>query len=286
MNTTGLNTRVVKVAVAVLAMVTFAYGYASGPPAGRTGAPGEQTCIVCHAGTLNGGPGRVTISGVPEIYTPGETVTLTVRVEQSNRRRWGFQITALDSTNKQAGTFALIDRATTKTASGNGSLAGRKYVEQTTTGTREGTTGGASWELKWTAPSTDVGRVTFYASGNAANGNDASSGDSIYTTAVGSGTNKPNIIAPTYKKGKIIFQANGSNIENGATLEMSGGSLQTAETFEVVENSAGTKWVVKKSARSTPGGLSVDEALPVGGTVTLVVHNPDGATSAPVSLSR
>ena len=281
-----MNKRVVKAALAVLAMVTVAYGYASGPPAGRSGAPGEQTCIVCHAGTLNGGPGKVTISGVPEIYTPGETVTLTVTVEQANRQRWGFQLTALDSSNKQAGTFGLIDRAKTKTASGTGSLAGRKYVEQTTAGTQEGHQGGASWEVRWTAPDTDVGRVTFYAAGNAANGNDSSSGDNIYTTAVGSGTNKPNIIAPAYKKGKIVFQANGSNIENGATVEVSGGSLQTAETFDVAQNSAGTKWVVKKSARSTPGGLSVDDALPTGSTVTLVVRNPDGATSAPVTLSR
>ena len=286
MNTTGFDLRMFKVTIALLAMVTVAYGFASGPPAGRTGAPGEQTCIVCHSGTLNGGQGTVSINGVPEIYTPGEAITITVHVQQSNRSRWGFQIAVLDSSNKQAGTFALIDRATTKTASGNGSLAGRKYVEQTTTGTFEGKNSGASWELKWTAPATDVGRITFYASGNAANGNDSSSGDNIYTTAVVSGTNKPNIIEPSYKKGKILFQVNGSNIEHGATLEMSGGSLDTAQTFPVVRNSAGTKWVVKKSARSTPGGLSVDEALPVGESVVLMVRNPDGTTSAPVSLGR
>jgi Reeler domain-containing protein len=279
-------TKVAKTALTVFVLAGIAYGFASGPPAGHTGAPGERTCIECHTGTLNSGPGSVTISGVPETYQPGQEFTITVRVQHPDRRRWGFQITALDDANKPAGTLSPINRNITKVASGTGSLQGRVYIEHTTNGTFAGQAQGASWDVKWTAPDHDVGRVTFYAAGNAANGNNASSGDSIYTTAVATGSTGPMVIAPSYKKGKILMQANGSNVAEGATLEVTGGGTSAAETFPLTLNAAGTKWLVKKSAHSTPSGLSIDDALPAGATVTLVVHNPDGSLSAPASLTR
>jgi hypothetical protein len=150
-----VTSRGAKAAVAVVAMVGVAYGFASGPPAGRTGAPGEQTCIQCHTGTLNSGPGSVTISGVPETYEPNQEFTLTVRVEHPDRRRWGFQITALDAQNDPAGRLSAINRNVTKVANGTGNLAGRVYVEQTSNGTFSGQGQGAEWEVKWTAPATD-----------------------------------------------------------------------------------------------------------------------------------
>jgi hypothetical protein len=286
MNIHRATTRGAKAALAAAVLVTVAYGYASGPPAGHTGAPGEQTCVQCHTGTLNSGPGSVTISGVPATYEPGQEVTITVHVQHPNRRRWGFQITALDSSDKPAGTLSPINRSLTKFASGTGNLAGRTYVEHTTTGTFAGQGQGASWELKWTAPDHDVGRVTFYAAGNAANDNNQPTGDSIYTTAVSTGSTGPMVIAPAYKKGKIVMQASDSNVVAGATLEVSGGSLDGTESFPLTENAAGTKWIVKKSALSTPSGLSVNQVLPAGATVTIVIHNPDGSESAPATLSR
>jgi hypothetical protein len=275
-----------KVTFALAVLVAVAYGYSGGPPAGHTGAPGEQTCVQCHSGTLNSGPGSVTISGVPESYEPGQQITLTVRVQHPDRRRWGFQITALDGQNNPAGTLSPVNRNLTKVASGTGSLQGRIYVEHTTTGTFAGQAQGAEWQVKWTAPDHDVGRVTFYAAGNAANNNHASSGDSIYTTAVSTGTTGPMIIAPVYKKGKILMQADGSNVTDGATVEVSGGGLDGTETFPLALNSKGSKWLVKKSARSTPGGLTVDDVLPAGSSVTIAVRNPDGTVSAPATLSR
>src|SRR6185369_13678069 len=43
---------------------------------------------------------------------------------------------------------------------------------------------GATWTFDWTAPSTDVGPVTFYAAGNQANNDGNTSGDFIYKTFV------------------------------------------------------------------------------------------------------
>ncbi len=273
-----------KAALVVLVLAAVAYGHAAGPPAGRTGAPGEATCVQCHSGTLNGGAGKVIISGVPETYEPNEEFTLTVRVEHPDRRRWGFQIVALDDQNNPAGTLSAVNRNLTKVATGTGAQDGRRYVEHTTAGTFAGQSGGAEWEVKWTAPATDAGRVTFYAAGNAANNNNASSGDSIYTTAVPTGSRGPMIIAPVFKKGKITLQNNGSNIVAGAVLEMSGGSLEEAQTYELAAK--GAKWIVGKKVRSTPGNLTTSEALPEGSSVQIVVRNPDGDVSAPATLSR
>jgi hypothetical protein len=279
--------KAVKAALAVAVLVTVVYGFSAGPPAGRTGAPGEATCVQCHAGTLNNGPGRVTISGVPETYEPNQEFTLTIRVVHPDRQRWGFQITALDDANNPAGTLLPVDRNRTKVVEGTGNLRERVYVEHTKSGTFSGQAQGAEWEVKWTAPAADAGRVTFYAAGNAANGNNASSGDSIYTTAVSTGPAAgPMIIAPVFKKGKILLQANGSNVAPGATLELSGGGLGATESFPLSANASGTKFLVKKSARSTPGGLAVEEVLPAGASVTIVVRNPDGTPSAPATLSR
>jgi hypothetical protein len=267
-----------------LAIVTVAYGFASGPPAGHTGGPDEQLCTRCHVGTPNDGNGSVLITGLPATYEPGQEVTVTVRVQRADRRRWGFQITALDSSNQPAGTFRLVDTNLTRIVNGTGPLTGRSYVEQTSAGTANGTVGGNSWTFIWVAPATDVGIVTFYAAGNAANGSGTNSGDNIYTTIATTGTATPVIIAPAFKKGKIVMQQSGSNIVEGAVLEVSGGALM--ETFPLALNKKGTKWVAKKTALSTPSGLTPEQAVPVGTTVTLVVRNPGDLASAPVQLTR
>jgi hypothetical protein len=281
----GVTLRGAKAAAVTLVAVTVAYGFAAGPPAGRTGAPGEATCVQCHTGTLNSGAGSVAIEGVPDVYEPGQEYTLTVRVSHPDRRRWGFQITALDAQNRPAGTLGLVNRNLTRAANGTGGQQGRTYVEHTAQGTFAGQPSGASWEVRWTAPAQDIGQVTFYAAGNAANNNNASSGDNIYTTSVATGASAPTIIAPVFKKGKILLQANGSNIADGATLEITREG-EEPESFPLVQTATGTRWQVKKKARSVPSARLASEVIPEGATVTLVVRNPDGMVSAPATLSR
>ena len=129
--------------------------------------------------------------------------------------------------------------------------------------------------------------MTFYAAGNAANNNNSSNGDNIYTTAVPTGSAAaPMLIAPTFKKGKILMQVNGSNVTAGAVLEVSGDGIDGTQTFPLKKNGAGTKWVVKKNVASAPSGLKVADLLPQGATITIVVRNPDGTPSAPAEISR
>jgi FG-GAP-like repeat len=148
---------------------------AAGPIAGNSGAPGETTCTNCHI--ANTGSGVFTIIA-PASYELGQTYQLTVRHQTADttRRRWGFQMTALAGTSP-AVNFANL---TPSTAIING-LNGRKYIEHTALGTFVNQAGGAIWNLNWTAPTTNVGAVTFYAAGNQANNDGTENGDQIYT---------------------------------------------------------------------------------------------------------
>ena len=177
-----MRTRYVMVGVLFLAGLFSlnAVQFSSGPPLGRTGAPGEGTCAGCHGGS-SGGTGEVQITplnGVTE-YLPGDTLLLEVSVaDPGNNALFGFEITALDDQNNGLGSF--ID------PSGNevntGTQGGRPYAHHGSAGTTPNQTNARTWLVEWIAPQNPTGPVTFYAAGNAANGNGASSGDLIYTT--------------------------------------------------------------------------------------------------------
>jgi aldose sugar dehydrogenase len=162
-----------------------ARAFSTGPPAGYTHAPGELDCSECHT-TPAQSSGTITVTA-PQHYTPGETydITVTHATQDPSRVRWGFELTALDSTDSKAGTLAPAD-SLTQVVNNSGPFPSRQYVEHAikdnSDGTFSGQQFGAHWTFKWTAPDTDVGPVTFYAAGNQANGDRNSSGDNIYFT--------------------------------------------------------------------------------------------------------
>jgi len=148
-----------------------AIAFSSGPPTARTGAPGEITCASCHNSfPLNSGPGVLSIMGLPADYAPNQELTLTLTLNQANRDLYGFQLTALDGAGRQAGTLVVTDNA--RTQIGFDAVDGnpRQYINHTIQGTFPTGTNQGSWSFKWRAPAASVGRVTFYAAGNAANG--------------------------------------------------------------------------------------------------------------------
>jgi hypothetical protein len=149
--------------------------FASGPPVGSTGAPGETTCANCHFGSQPSGQFTIT---APQTYNPGQTYQIVVRHQTADqtRRRWGFQLTALTGSSP-AGTFGGAG-GNTQIAEGAGA---RIYIEHTTAGTFAGQANGAVWAFNWTAPATNVGAVTLYSAGNQANNDGIAEGDQIYT---------------------------------------------------------------------------------------------------------
>jgi uncharacterized repeat protein (TIGR01451 family) len=161
--------------------------FSSGPPAGYTGAPGEEpeACAECHV-PPDAGTGQISIAA-PPTYIPGQTYPITVTHVNADptRLRWGFQLTALDPSDEKAGELQSTN-VLTQILNNQGPGNSRQYVEHTAVGTFPGQQNGASWTFNWTAPQTDVGTVTFYTAGNHANNDGNTSGDYIYRTFVAS----------------------------------------------------------------------------------------------------
>jgi uncharacterized repeat protein (TIGR01451 family) len=162
------------------------HAFSSGPPAGYTGAPGEEpeACAECHV-PPDAGTGHISINA-PQTYIPGQTYQITVTHTNSDltRLRWGFELTALDTSDEKAGNLQNTD-VFTQVLDNQGPGSARQYIEHTSVGTFQGQQNGASWTFNWTAPATDVGFITFYAAGNQANNDGNTSGDYIYKTFVG-----------------------------------------------------------------------------------------------------
>ena len=155
------------------------FAFSSGPPDEKTGAPNENTCVQagCHTGNdLNVSGGSLMLT-VPETYIPSEVYTIVVNLSRTGQSRWGFEMTALDADGASAGSFEADDAGNTQLSEANS----KQYVKHTSIGTAQGTTNAHSWEFQWTAPDADIGPITFYAAGNASNGNFNPIDDYIYT---------------------------------------------------------------------------------------------------------
>jgi hypothetical protein len=176
----------------VLTLAASASSSSSGPQPGSTGVPAgagsaaEPTCTSCHTGfPLNSdGRGRLTLSGVPARYVPGEryTLVLELRHPDEERKRWGFQLTAVSAkTLSGAGAFVVTDNPNTQLI--RGTVMNREYVSHSYYGTGAGEAGGQRWSFDWTAPKPAVGRVAFYGVGSAADLDGSEKGDRIYGPA-------------------------------------------------------------------------------------------------------
>ena len=158
-----------------------AFAFSFGPPDEKTGAPADGgTCADCHVGNdLNSSDGSLMLVDIPEVYMPNEVYDIVVKLAHPGQSRWGFEITALDANDAKAGTFGLADEANTLLTETNG----KQYVKHNAPGTAKGTADENQWTVQWTAPDADIGSITFYAAGNAANDDGGATGDYIYTTS-------------------------------------------------------------------------------------------------------
>jgi uncharacterized protein (TIGR03437 family) len=257
-----------KAALIAGAIPVVIFASASGPELGRSGVPGEQTCIDgCHTGTLNSGSGgvAVTFSGGGSTFTPGEKQRLTVTVSDPTMRTWGFQATARQTgaAKTQAGTFANVDSGTT-IGCASSSLVQQTYDVTSCPSSQplmyinhsqaKNGSGSASWSIDWTAP--DMDSVTFYVTGNAANGNGQNTGDRIYsktytlTKSAGGGGAKPVISSNAV--------TNGASFQPGIT----GGSWVTIKGTNLANiAAAGRTWraeeIVNNRLPTSLDGVSV-----------------------------
>ena len=171
--------------LATAGMLFFAGIESDNGKAGATGSPGEQTCSQtgCHTGsTDNSMGGSVTLTSSDLVnweYTPGQTYTLTATVTQQGRTLFGVGLEALLPSGANAGNLVAGTETTIKTATVSGNSR-RNIVHNMNAGL---TANAHSFTFTWTAPATDVGPITMYFAGNAANNNAAKTGDYIYNAS-------------------------------------------------------------------------------------------------------
>lgn len=166
----GVITIVFSSSLVILSSTSF------GPQGPYTGAPGDLDCTNCHFMTQSSARlGGITIkvnNGVTQ-YVPGQTYNITVTVEGSAVNVYGFSLSA----RKKADNSAVGELI-----AGTGSRVDYPLVEQPYIVHDLNPSSTGIWTFQWKAPANDEGEIVFYASGNAANGNQFFDGDDIYKT--------------------------------------------------------------------------------------------------------
>ncbi len=162
----------------LFAVSTVLMSNSNGPGGNRTGAPGASgDCSGCHyAGKDPNGSLTVTLMDGQETvtsYEAGKTYDVKVTLKGSSNKM-GFQLSAIDASNNQAGELSSASSGSTIYKSGNQQIWGHSSPGNNTD---ENT-----WTAKWTAP--DVDEVTVYSAGILANSNKTNSGDNIEKTNV------------------------------------------------------------------------------------------------------
>jgi hypothetical protein len=144
----------------------------------NSGAPSANTCAQCHnSGAFNSSVSvevfeEGTSTAVSD-YLPGIVYDVKVKVSaDAGASGFGSQTTVLDANNAPIASFSAPSANSQLTTL----ASGRQFLEQSSTGSDEFT-------AKWTAPAAGTGSVTFYAAGNAINGNGATSGDGASNTS-------------------------------------------------------------------------------------------------------
>jgi hypothetical protein len=156
----------------------------SGAPGPYTNAPTsagkELNCLTagCHVGNpVNAAGGTLSIKlldGTTEVneWLANKTYNVNVIMSKAGAAKYGFEISAKRGTTssnmgslKNSGTGTQFAPFTNST-----------YLTHSATAT-------GNWTFQWTAPAASSDAVTFYVAGNAANGDNNTTGDFIYSTS-------------------------------------------------------------------------------------------------------
>jgi uncharacterized protein (TIGR03437 family) len=215
------------IALSLAALPSAVFGFSDGPPTDRVGIDGGASCTACHRvfgsetqQQPNADPrGSLRIETKP--YRPGVKQIIRVILQHPDAQRWGFEITPrlAASTGNRAGSLSLDDTSPVKLRLVESS--GNHFVTHLRAATFLGQRGGASWDIEWTPPSTNVGDVVFFLAGNAANGNGNNQGDRIYTISVKISPEAPCAITGTPRIRSVL---------NGASMLGSGLGLPTGQS--------------------------------------------------------
>lgn len=198
------------IALGFLLAPSTAAAYSSGPPDGYAGSPPfYENCTTCHFSyDPNSGDGSLEIVGLPDAYVPGQTYPLEIRLADPGQQRWGFEVTVLDDADflRQGGQLVVTD--TENTLISEDVEGTEDYLKQSLQGTYWGVADGpVNWSFDWIAPGAEVSSVTFYFTGNAANGDESFIGDYIYVVSASREPGPPTATAPsTWGRVKALYR--------------------------------------------------------------------------------
>lgn len=164
----------------ILATLLLSFVFLSnkgGRNAPAAGAPidGSNNCAQCHSGGLFDVEAKLSITDAEgnevTAYQPSTTYTVSLVGSSSSMNApdgYGFQMVALDTTNKTGGSFSDFGPSIRSRDFNN---RGRLYLIQSAP-RADGT-----FTAQWTTPEPGAGDITFYYSMLGINGNNGTSGD-------------------------------------------------------------------------------------------------------------
>jgi hypothetical protein len=143
--------------------------FSSGRDSAFSGSPGDNNnCTHCHTGAAASNSNISITTNIPNTgYAFNTEYDITIN-NSAGKVRNGFQVTAeKDSDNSKVGTFSTP--GTDTKAVNNGTRITHKSA-----GTNQ-----SSWSFKWTSPSSEQGKITFYGASVSGNGS-GSGGDLVF----------------------------------------------------------------------------------------------------------
>jgi hypothetical protein len=151
----------------------------------RTGGFGGPTCHACHTGAeLNAPGGELTISGLPERYSPGQTYRITVQLKRPELERGGFSLASRFASGplarSQAGEWQSSDPGVVFFPDMRTKV---RYAQHSASGARATIAGTLRWQLDWKAPA-EAEPVQFNVAASASNNDASPLGDVVYAREV------------------------------------------------------------------------------------------------------
>ncbi len=242
----------------LLFIAHHALSYVTGPPTGKTGAPGEDDCTSCHSGSAITNSSAISLitNMTNGQYIPDSVYQIRIRARKTSCVKFGFSTTILDD-NASPIKLGLLQVPTASTSiqltSGT-----RDYIAHTSSGTSAVFTDSTEWLFNWKAPSSLSGNARLYIAMNATDNSSTNSGDEInlkdftipQTTnvPVASITTNVNSIC---QSDSILFSASGTNGTSSYQWIFSGGTPAVSTAQNVwVKFSSGVKLCSLRVANS------------------------------------
>ena len=182
----------------------------TGSLGGKTGSPSDGvSCTQCHyAGTANG---AIITSNIPlNGYTPGETYTINVNINQSGVDNFGFEITSEETNfgSAKKGVFFVTNNTETKLVNNNTAITHQAAGVN-------GTNNSKTWSFDWQAPgfASSTGSVTFYGAFIGANGDGQNTGDTYHSATLTVNEASTNSVNNRIDPVEFIFNANTKDIK-------------------------------------------------------------------------